>query len=282
MSSEAVALMYYGFPERREEMYDYLKNILHGKEPSERLIQENLGKLDLIGGESPSTKIVKNIRNMVEERFEKVDISVYLFAKHYKPYLSTANESIKERKIYEVPLFPVYSRYIFDSYFTPFESQFPQGSTTRITDIGFYPGLVNFFKDGIQKDEKSVLTFSAHSIPLTGIEDPYANQIQRLSSLIADGKEYINIYHSQSRYHPKWLTPNPEFAVNYAVENGFEKIAVVPVGFIYEHIEVLYDLDIQLKDTACERGIQYSRIPLPNDSDQVINAIVSAVEKSRF
>ena len=273
--------MYYGFPEKREEMREYLKDILHGREPPENLIRENLEKLDIIGGETPSTRIVRSIEEKVSRRLEGKDYNVYLLSKHYRPSLNEASSIISEQEIYEVPLFPVYSKFIFDSYFDPIERQLRGRKIARIVDIGYENGMIDYYRRKIRKDKGTILTFSAHSIPLEG-DDPYSESVQKLSRTIAGDEEFINIYHSQGPFHPKWLTPYPEFSISYAKENGYGKIQVVPIGFIYEHIEVLYDLDYKLKGEAAKQGIGYERVPLPNDSDVVIDAIINLIEKSRF
>ncbi|MGC8562565.1 MAG: ferrochelatase [Thermoplasmata archaeon] len=281
MKDKAVVLMYYGFPEKREEMREYLKGILHGKDPPENLVRENLEKLDIVGGETPSIKIVNSIKEKISRRLGTENYNVYLLSKHYKPSLNEAYSIISEPEIYEVPLFPVYSKFIFDGYFDPVERQLKGRRLIRIMNIGYERGMIDFFRERIRNDRESILTFSAHSIPLENY-DPYSESIQKLSRTIAGEREFINIYHSQGPFHPKWLTPYPEYSISYARDNGYRRIQIVPIGFIYEHLEVLYDLDYKLKGEAEKEGIGYERVPLPNDSDVVIDAIANLIERTRF
>ncbi len=276
MKDKAVALMYYGFPESRDEMRDYLKHILHGKEPPLSLIRENLEKLDIIGGRTPSIEIVSSIHSKVSDRLSGEGYNTYLLTKHYKPSISDASRMISEGEIYEVPLFPVYSKFIFDGYFGPFESQFRGRKLVRITNIGFDEGMIAHFKSNVMNIPGSIPAFSAHSIPIEGY-DPYENQILDLSLRISGGRDHINIYHSQGPFHSNWLTPYPEFSVQYAKDKGYSEIEIIPIGFIYDHIEVLYDLDYKLRNYASERGIGYRRIPLPNDSKPLIDAITKLI-----
>lgn len=278
MRDKAVVLMYYGFPEEREEMREYLKDILHGREPPESLVKENIEKLDTIGGRSPSTEIVKRIREKVEKRLEREGFSVYLLSKHYKPSLKDTSAIVREEVVYAVPLFPVYSKFIFDGYFSQLEGQLSGRRIIRIRDIGFDPEIIDFYKSRIGKSEESILTFSAHSIPMEGY-DPYSEAIRSLSEKIAGNMKFINIYHSQGPFHSKWLTPYPEYSLKYARENGYRGIQVVPIGFIYEHLEVLYDLDYELREKAERESLEYKRVPLPNDSDVVIDSICNLVRK---
>jgi ferrochelatase len=277
MANKAVVLMYYGFPSEREEMESYLRDILHGKDPPGNLIEENLRKLDIIGGKSPSGDIVRNIEKKLNSRLEDKGFKIYLLTKHYKPSIKEASKIVGEKTIFEVPLFPVYSNYIFDGYFDTFESQFTDRKFVRIVNLGFEMEMVDYYRKRIDEENSSLLTFSAHSVPIVETDDPYSSEIKRLSALIAGKRKFINIYHSQGPFHPKWLTPEPEYCVRFALEAGYGRVRLVPIGFIYDHIEVLYDLDFQLRNLAIENGIGYERVPLPNDSDCVIDAISNLI-----
>jgi ferrochelatase len=277
MIDKAVVLMYYGFPEKREEMKDYLRDILHGKEPPEKLIRENLDKLDAVGGESPSTRIVKRIKEKIEERLEGEGFSVYLLSKHYRPSISEADKFVKENIVYEIPLFPIYSKFIFDGYFGPLESQLKGKKMIKVSNIGFETGFIEHFRSRITEEQESLLVFSAHSIPSEEY-DPYPELFLDLSKKIAGGRRYINIYHSQGPFHTKWLTPYADYSIAYAKENGFKRIEVAPVGFLYDHLEVLYDLDFNLRNEAIKEGLKYKRIELPNDSDAAITSILKAAQ----
>ncbi|MEM0138157.1 MAG: ferrochelatase [Thermoplasmatales archaeon] len=280
MTDKAVVLMYYGFPERKEEMADYLRDILHGKEPPEYLLRENLSKLEIIGGATPSTSIVRSIRDKVAAKLRDQGYSVYLLSKHYKPSINEAASIVGENIIYEVPLFPIYSNYIFEGYYGPFESSLGERKFVRISNIGFEGELLGYFADLVQGNEEYLLVFSAHSIPIER-PDEYPVLIDRMSKSISGGREYINIYHSQGPFHSKWLSPYPEFSIKYAKEKGYSGIKIVPIGFIYDHLEVLYDLDYRLRNQAIDAGLDYLRVPLPNDSSCVINSIASAILRNR-
>ncbi|MGC8645138.1 MAG: ferrochelatase [Thermoplasmata archaeon] len=279
MNEKAVALMYYGFPERKEEMADYLRHILHGRDPPERLLRENLKKLELIGGTSPSQRIVEGIRRKVEERLRGEGYKVYLLSKHYRPSLRDAKGIIREEAVFEVPLFPIYSDYVFSSYFQVLEETLAGRRFIRISNIGFEEALLGYYRDMIKGDEDYLLVFSAHSIPLES-QDEYPGLVEMMSNLLSGGREHVNIFHSQGPFHSNWLTPYPEFSIEYATKNGFAGLKLVPIGFIYEHLEVLYDLDLELRSKAMESGLGYKRVPLPNDSQCVIDSIVDLVHKN--
>ena len=276
MTDKAVVLMYYGFPEREEEMVEYLKDILHGKTPPDGLVRENIQKLRMIGGASPSGRIVTSIRKKVEEKLHDHGYRVYLLSKHYKPSLKDAGKIVDGEVVFEIPLFPIYSDFIFRSYFEVLEDRLQGRQFIRIFNIGFEEPLLSYYRGMVRGDEDYLLVFSAHSIPLE-YPDEYPVNVERLSSLLSAGREYVNIYHSQGPFHEKWLGPYPEYSIKYAKEKGMKGIKVVPIGFIYDHIEVLYDLDEKLRGEALEYGLDYVRVPLPNDSEPVIDSIVNLI-----
>ncbi len=276
MKNKAIVISYYGFPSSKKDIPDYLRHILHGADPPPSLIKENLRKLEVIGGESPSTSIVESIKRKLQKRLEDLNINVYVLSKHGRPNLSEASRIIKERTIYEVPLFPVYSKQIFDSYFVPFEENMRDRKNIRIINLGFDQHIISHFSRYIDRNDRYFLVFSAHSIPLKGY-DPYPLGVRRLSDMISGMRRYTIVYHSQGHFPSRWLGPIPEYALDLAEKLGYSGIKVIPVGFLYDHVEVLYDLDYDFKNFITSRGVSYERVPLPNDSDCIIDAILERV-----
>jgi len=275
LNEKAVVLMYYGFPSSIEEIHDYLKDILHGREPTQSLIDENVNKLKIIGGETPSIKIVNSIRNKLEARLSEEGFNVYLLTKHYRPSIRDAFSIVRERTVYEIPLFPIYSKQIFDDYFVPLELTLGARNYHRIVNIGLHERLIDFFRSSIP--DGGFIAFSAHSIPIRGY-DPYPVFLSSLVRELSKGRDHILFYHSQGPYSPKWLGPDMDYVVNYLAGNRISSISVLPVGFIYEHLEILFDLDHLFKDKLEKAGIEYWRAKPPNDDDAVIDAIIDIMK----
>lgn len=274
MKDKAIVLMYYGFPSRRDEMFDYLKDILHGRDPPPSLVEENLRKLDAIGGETPSIRIIESLKNKIEKVLGNSGFNTYLLSKHYKPSIKDSSGLIKEEIIYEVPLFPVYSKQIFDDYFIPLESALGKREFHRVVNIGLHQKIINYFKE--KMPSTGLLSFSAHSIPIKGY-DPYPQFIVSLAKIISEGRKHMIFYHSQGPYSPKWLGPDMDYVLEYMKRNELKKIAVIPIGFLYEHLEVLYDLDYTLRKKLENSGIEYWRAGTPNDDDVVVEAILDII-----
>lgn len=168
MTDKAVVLMYYGFPEREEEMVEYLKDILHGKTPPDGLVRENIQKLRMIGGASPSGRIVTSIRKKVEEKLHDHGYRVYLLSKHYRPSLKDAGKIVDGEVVFEIPLFPIYSDFIFRSYFEVLEDRLQGRQFIRIFNIGFEEPLMSYYR-GMVRGMKITCWFFLHTASLWNI-----------------------------------------------------------------------------------------------------------------
>lgn len=272
-SNVSVVLMYYGFPDSVGEMEDYLKDIMGGRQPPKWLIDENIRKLEAIGGETPSIKIVNSIK---EKLANALDYPVYLLTKHYKPNIRDAGSIIKEEIVIEVPLFPIYSRQIFDSYYIPLEGSLPGRKFIRIENVGFHKNIVSYYKDKL-RSVNSYRIFSAHSQLVKGY-DPYPLLFVQNSKAIAE-REFMWFYHSQGPFGGRWLGPDMDFMVKFLEKNNINDVIDVPNGFLYEHIEVLYDLDILFRGKLKNHGINFKRIRPISDSDIFINALIEEINK---
>ncbi|MCW6169379.1 MAG: ferrochelatase [Thermoplasmatales archaeon] len=287
MSSKYVVLMYYGFPENPDGLMDYLRDIFKGKEPPEFVVKENEKKIAMLGGTSPSIKIVRAIRDKVEDSLSRLlpDYKVVLIAKHVKPSINEAKEMIGNPEIsVEVPLFPIYSSFIFSSYFGPFESSVRSERSIRVSDLSSNKPFQQHFINNINEnfdtgDRKSLFIFTSHSVPINGYE-PYPKNINDLASAICSAtgidRPFI-VYHSRGPFGKNWLGPDFEYLRSFCRRNSIENVVAVPIGFIYDHLEVLYDLDIDLKGRLAQDGVSFQRVPLPNDSEATISSIVSSV-----
>ena len=287
MSSKYVVLMYYGFPENTDGLMDYLRDIFKGKDPPEFIVRENEKKIAMLGGTSPSVKIVRAIRGKVENSLNRVlpDYKVVLLAKHVKPSINEAKEIIGSPEIsVEVPLFPIYSSFIFSSYFGPFENSVNSKRSIRVSDLSsnkpFQQHFINHIKENFDaKDRNSLFIFTSHSVPINGY-DPYPKNINDLASAICSATG-INrpflIYHSRGPFGKSWLGPDFEYLRRYCRKNSIKNVIAIPIGFIYDHLEVLYDLDIDLRGRLAQDGLGFQRVPLPNDSEATVSSIVSSI-----
>ncbi len=290
MVAKYVVLMYYGFPSDPEGLMEYLRDIFRGKEPPGFVVEDNRRKIALLGGTSPSTRIVSSIRDKVEQSLKKImpEYEVVLLAKHVKPSINEAAQILGKPDVsVEVPLFPIYSSFVFSSYFDPFEKNVDSTRTVRVSDLASSKEFQQHFTKEIEKnydtDERSSLfIFTSHSVPIHGYE-PYPKNILEVAGAICRdtgiGRPFL-VYHSRGPFGNNWLGPDFNYLLDYCHRKQVRKVVAIPIGFLYDHIEVLYDLDIDLKGRLEHEGISFERVPLPNDSQSTVSTIVTSISRN--
>ena len=127
------------------------------------------------------------------------------------------------------------------------------------------------------------ILFTAHSLPerVVAMKDPYPEEVQGTVQSVCEqlGSQPIRFaYQSQGRSGEKWLGPSVEETLAELAQQGHRHVLVAPIGFICDHVETLYDIDIELKQLAQTKGVQLERIPMLNASTALVDLITSIVE----
>lgn len=282
-----VVLMAYGSPTRMEDVLPYLEGIYEGKPVPEYALKENMEKYAMANGISPSNAIVDRIVEKLKLGLSKYGkYEVILGNKHWKPSLQDALSKAKQsgsEKIIAVPLFPFQSTNVKNSYLEPsLEAMKNMSYDAEISLVnGFDLEQLSDVWSGLMKecpiDEETSLLFDAHSLPLfRGGENAYDSEFRKASELIASRlgvKEYFVGYQSRGKYGNAWLEPSIHDLLGKIRESGYSEVLAVPVGFIYEHLEILYDLDHEFGSKVRDSGLIYVRSELPNDSRQMVSLL---------
>lgn len=285
----ALLMMAYGSPERKKDIMDYLRDVYGGREPPKFAIEETENKYSRFGFKSPSSEILRKLTNQVKDSIE--DLDVYMAFKHWKPSIEELVIKLREtgyERIELLPLFPIKNTSIQGSYIDPFNRVLKKldydpevQSISGMTDA---PSLTKFWVDSVKRvyNPGDFLIFSAHSLPHTiDQESEYYNIFKTWSNQIARKlgiKEFEFAFQSRGSYGDTWLEPSV-YKVLENIENGmYNNVVTVPIGFIYDHLEVLYDLDFLFGNKVLEKGMGYKRAELPNNSMLMIETIKECVE----
>jgi ferrochelatase len=151
----------------------------------------------------------------------------------------------------------------------------------------FIAAIADNIQEGLRKFDPAVrravtVLFTAHSLPerIMAIKDPYPAEVK---GTVAAVTEYLGIqptafaYQSQGRSGEPWLGPPVEAAIEEFARGAQRQVLVAPIGFLCDHVETLYDIDIELKQMAAARGIHLERIAMLNDSPPFIETLVDIV-----
>ncbi|MCL7746980.1 ferrochelatase [Halalkalibacter alkaliphilus] len=295
-------VMAYGTPRKKEEIEPYYTHIRRGRKPSDEALEELTERYEAIGGISPLAKITEDqafgLEAQLNSEFEDIEFKAYLGLKHIDPFIEDAVKQMKEDGIEEavsLVLAPHFSTYSVKSYNgrAKEESENVDGPTIYSIDSWYDEPLfidywVNQVKETLGKikdKDKSCVIFSAHSLPekITKMGDPYPDQLQETADLIAEKagiKNYTIGWQSEGNTPDPWLGPDVQDLTRDLYEqHGYTSIVYCPVGFVADHLEVLYDNDIECKIVTDELGIDYYRPEMPNAKPEFLQCLATVVKK---
>lgn len=294
--TKAVLLMAYGSPTKMGDLMTYLEGIYEGKPVPQYAIDENTRKYRMVDGVSPSNSIIDAVVGKLNGVLSSDgDFRVYLGNKHWNPSLDDAISRISRDgcdEIIAIPLFPFRSHNVEKSYRDPLEESLRKhDSDVKITFINgledeelFYSTWVEILsRVVVDQDQETLFVFSAHSLPLfTRNEEEYRDSFMNASGRIAEMlgiRNYIAAFQSQGKYGSKWLEPNI-YTVTENINPGIKKVITVPIGFLYDHLEILYDLDTEFGEKVKDLGLEYRRTDLPNCSPTFLLALRNIILKN--
>lgn len=296
-------VMAYGTPYKESDIEPYYTDIRHGKKPSEEEVQDLKDRYEFIGGLSPlahtTDKQAEALRDALNEAYEDTTFKLYIGLKHIHPYIEDAVEAMHQDGIEEavtVVLAPHYSSFSVGSYDKRAEEE-AEKYGIKLTHVKHYfkqPKFIQYWTEKVNetleeipKDEhdNTVLVVSAHSLPKGMIErnnDPYPQELHETAELMQAHSNIIHVaegWQSEGNTGTPWLGPDvQDLTRTLYQEHGYQHFIYTPVGFVCEHLEVLYDNDHECKVVCDELGVNYYRPQMPNTDPLFIGAIVDEVQ----
>lgn len=286
--SDAALLVGHGTVTSPEEVPQFLRRIRRGREPSAELVAEIRRRYAAIGG-SPLLEITQRQANALGQR---LGMRVALGMRMSEPSLELGLRTLAEegaRRVVVVPLAPfsvgVYARAARQALETA-------NVPIRVVEVdpwGTEPALIAAWASQIRPflatdSHRSALVLTAHSLPVSVIAagDPYVDQFNRCASAVmaALGGSASIAYQSQGDSGGQWMAPTLLEAVRGACHQGADRIVVAPVGFLSDHLETLYDLDVEARAWAEDVGLAFSRVPALNDHPGLIDAMAAIVDRA--
>jgi ferrochelatase len=282
-SYDALLLLSFGGPEGPDDVLPFLENVTRGRDiPRERL--EEVGEhYHLFGGVSPINQLCRDLKAAIEADFADhgVGLPVYWGNRNWTPYLADTVRQMKADGIRRAAAFvtSAYSgfstndQYLDDIARAREEVQ----DAPEIDKLPVYSGRPEFIepfvdatKDALSRlPEGARLVFTAHSVPLSQPnQEKYVAELEEATRAVAQkaapGAPWDLVY--QSRSGPPgqpWLEPQITDHLSDLHGEGVRAVAVVPIGFVSDHMEVKYDLDVEAADLAAELGIAFARAGTP-------------------
>jgi protoporphyrin/coproporphyrin ferrochelatase len=297
-------VMAYGTPYKEEDIERYYTHIRHGRKPSEELLEDLKQRYKAIGGISPLAKITLEQAKQLEKRLndiqDDIEFQMYLGLKHIEPFVEDAVRQMHEDGIKEavsIVLAPHFSTLSIQSYNERAKAEAEKlGGPVIYTIDSWYdePKFIDYWVEKVkevyasmteEEREKAVLIVSAHSLPekIIAAGDPYPQQLAETAKRIAEKagvKHYAVGWQSAGNTPEPWLGPDvQDLTRQLHQEKGYTSFVYVPVGFVADHLEVLYDNDIECKQVTEEIGANYYRPEMPNVNPKFIDALATVVLK---
>ena len=287
MSDVAVVLMAYGSPDRLEDVPAYYADIRGGRPIRPELLENLVERYRRLGIEdsNPLNAITEETRAALED---ELGVPVFTGMKHWQPRIAAAAESALAggaETVVGLVLAPHYSRGSIAGYRQQLEE-----ALTGHAELVFVEswhddaGLIALLAERVQGTDAHVV-FTAHSLPARVLEggDPYEEQLLETSRLVAEAagvEDWSFSYQSESATGEPWLQPDILDHLAALRARGVDGVLVCPVGFVSDHLEIRWDLDVEAKERAAELGVRYERMEMPNADPAFIRVLAGIVRRA--
>jgi protoporphyrin/coproporphyrin ferrochelatase len=297
----AVLLMAYGSPDTPDDVEPYYTHIRRGRPPTPELLEQLKGRYALVGGRTPLSDISEATRKGLEDALNAGSSGhwrVYLGMKHWHPYIEqTVGEMARDgvKRAVGLVLAPHFSEESIAGYYRYIQqAQEKWGSHIEFLPIESWhlhepylrsvaERMTRVMADFLCGSDVTVI-FTAHSLPqrIVSAGDPYPQQLRETAEAIAERlglERWTFSYQSAGRTPEPWLGPDIVDTVHELADDGVQHILVVPIGFVSEHLEILYDIDYEAMNAARERGVTLKRIEMLNASDDFVQGLADLVRR---
>jgi ferrochelatase len=297
--SRAVLLLAHGTPEKVEDIPAYLRNVTSGRPLPEEIVKEIQHRYSLIG-QSPLTCWTYD---QAEKVSKELGLPVYVGMRNWKPYISDTVKQMAADGVTEsvaICLAPHNSRTSVGLYRRAMIGETGKAPFTVdfVESWHDHPLLIEAFgerlREGYRKanaefGETLPTIFTAHSVPARTIEagDPYEAQTRHTAELVASSVPEVGngtwrfAFQSQGMSGGAWLGPTVEETILKLKEEGHSGVFIQPIGFVCDHVEVLYDIDIMFRKFAKDHGMKLWRAESLNGSPTFARAVAD-LARQRF
>lgn len=293
----AVLLMAYGTPRTREEIEPYYTDIRRGRAPTPEQLADLTSRYEALGGTSPLAARTEAQRTALQTALDEAapdGYEVVLGLKHAEPKVEAAVDQLAARgftQLVGLVLAPHYSAFSIGQYLERATAAAePHGLSVKgIESWATEPAFVKFVADDLRDKLSAMPTgtrvlFTAHSLPerIIAAGDRYPDELVSTARAVAavvplTDEQWSIAWQSAGRTPEPWLGPDILQVIDELADAGTPGVLVSAVGFVADHLEVLYDLDIEATRRADARGIAFARTACVNDNPQVLAALAQRV-----
>jgi protoporphyrin/coproporphyrin ferrochelatase len=278
--------MAYGSPERLDDVPAYYADIRGGRPIAPEHLADLVARYRRLGIEdsNPLNEITERTRSALER---ELGLPVRTGMKHWTPRIADAAGAVLAagaETVVGLVLAPHYSRLSIAGYRAQLEGALAGRARLEFVDSWHdEPGFVELLAERIRGTEAHVV-FTAHSLParIVAEGDPYLDQLLETSQLVADAagvRDWSFSFQSESPTGEPWLGPDLLDHLETLYGDGVRDVLVCPVGFVSDHLEIRWDIDVEAREKAAELGLRLERIELPNDDPAFVRVLAGIVRR---
>ena len=285
--STAVVLMAYGSPDRLEDVPAYYADIRGGRPISPERLEDLIERYRRLGIEksNPLNEITEATRAALEA---ELDLPVFTGMRHWTPRIAEAVEralAAEASEIVGLVLAPHYSSLSIEKYREQLVAALDGRAELRFVERwGRERGFVELLAGRLEAHRQAHIVFTAHSLPARILDqgDPYRDELLETARLVAESagaSEWTFSFQSESPTGEPWLGPDILEHLNELAACDVRDVVLCPVGFVADHLEIRWDLDVEATERARSLGIRLDRIELPNADPAFIKVLAGLVRR---
>jgi ferrochelatase len=296
----AVLLLAYGSPDRLEDVAAYLADIRGGRPVSDEAVAELTARYRRVGVPTPLLRLTRSVATALERELAGASparVRGYVGMKHWRPRIAEAVAQIAADGadlLVALPLAPHFSAISIGGYRRQVEhalgSVAPAPALRFIESWHDHPPYSDLLARNVrralqqfERPDRVVTIFTAHSLParILAEGDPYRDQLLETARLVAERVPSLRwrfAFQSASATGEPWLGPDLLETLDTLAAEQVEGVIVTPIGFVSDHLEILYDIDVEAQERAHQLGLQLVRSELPNDDPAFVAALARLVE----
>jgi ferrochelatase len=301
---QAVLLIAFGGPTSPDEIRPFLARVLKGVPVPPERIEEVAHHYQAVGGKSPLNEITfrqaESLQKILKDR--DLPIRVYVGMRNSRPFVSDTLKQMTDDGVTKTLGF-ILSSHRTEASWDRYQKNIADARAelgAKAPDIDYchgwhdHPLFVQTWAELIQSEFSNMpaqkrpttpLVFTAHSLPLAmAAQSPYVEQLQTSARLIADKLGHAKwsiAYQSRSgKPTDPWLEPDIGEVIRKLAAQGSSQVVVAPIGFVCDHVEILYDLDIEARKIAQDQGVRLLRAACPNDHQTFIRMVADVIQST--
>jgi ferrochelatase len=276
--------MAYGSPSSPEDIPAYFADIRGGRPASPKAVAELKERYRRIGGGSPLNEITERQRAALER---ELGIPVYVGMKHWTPRIAEAAERALgdgAERVVGLVLAPHFSHMSVGGYKRQLEEALAgRAELVFVSSYHAFGPFIELLAERVGATDAHVV-FTAHSLPERILDDgdPYKKQLLETSRLVAEKagvESWSFAFQSESSTGEPWLGPDIVDELERVHGEGVRKVLVAPIGFVADHLEIYWDIDVEAREKAAELGVELDRMESLNDDPAFIRVLASVISE---